>query len=315
MSSFVVLALCLLMVAACIKPLGLYMAAVYEGHAGWLDAPLGWLERLIYRLCGIRAHQETGWRGYAVGVLMLGLIGFLLLFAIFTAQEFLPLNPQHWVGLPPDLAFNAAISFVTNTNWQSYGGENTLSNFSQMMGCGVQNFLSAATGMAVAVALFRALARKQVQTIGNPYVDVVRGTLYILLPLSLIFAIFLSSQGVVQTLDSYAQYQPIETQDTGDAGQKLIALGPVASQVAIKMLGSNGGGFFNANAAHPFENPNPDSHRIRLCVRRDCRRPAAGLDADRGDERYFPAAADDGRGGRAACQPALRAWGDRFACG
>ena len=202
---------------------------------------------------------------------------------VFSAQAMLPLNPQAFDGLSPDVAFNAAVSFITNTDWQSYSGEGSLSYLSQMAGCAVQNFLSSATGMAVAVALFRALSRKQVQTIGNPYVDVVRSILYILLPLSFVFAIFLASQGVVQTFSPYRGiYKPIEDYQDQKFGiqvvkrrnflpesrssnpQSFIALGPVASQVAIKMLGSNGGGFFNANGAHPFENPTPLTNLLQI---------------------------------------------------
>jgi K+-transporting ATPase ATPase A chain len=176
----------------------------------------------------------------------------------------LPLNPQHFAGLSADTAFNAAVSFVTNTNWQSYSGETALSNFSQMVGCGVQNFLSAATGMAVAVALFRAIGRRQAQTIGNAWADITRSILYILLPVSLVFALFLVSQGVPQTFHSFAEYSPLEKVASAPDAAPTIALGPVASQVAIKMLGSNGGGFFNANSAHPLENPTPLSNLMQI---------------------------------------------------
>lgn len=226
------------------------MARVFSNDVVLLSKPLGWLETLIYKLCGIHPDQEMSWRGYMTAVLLLGVFGFLFLFTLFILQGMLPLNPEHFPGLAPDLAFNAAISFVTNTNWQSYGGEGTLSYLSQMTGCAVQNFISAATGLAVGVALFRGLARKQTHMLGNAYADIVRGTLYILLPLSLIFALVLSSQGVIQNFLPYSDYT---TYETGEAGK--IAQGPVASQEAIKMLGSNGGGFFNANSAHPFENP------------------------------------------------------------
>ena len=259
MMSTLYILICLAIVAACIKPLGLYMARVYSHEPLWMEKPLGWLERLIYRVCGINPEQEVGWRGYALAVLMLGLFGFLSLFIIFSAQGALPLNPQGFAGLSPDLAFNAAISFITNTNWQSYSGESALGYLSQMTGCAVQNFFSAATGMAVAVALFRALARKQMATLGNPYADIIRSILYILLPLSLVFAIFLASQGVIQNFSAYTSFMPLEG---GDAMQ--IAQGPVASQVAIKMLGSNGGGFFNANGAYPFENPTPLSNLLQI---------------------------------------------------
>jgi len=280
MPPLIYILLCLAIVGFSIKPLGLYMAHVYEGKAVWLEKPLGWLERLIYRAIGIDPKQDMNWRGYAAAILMLGLFGFLLLFAIFSGQAYLPLNPQKFDGLSADTAFNAAMSFVTNTDWQSYSGESQLSYFSQMMGCAVQNFVSAATGMAVAVALFRGLARKQTSALGNAYADIVRGVLYILLPLSLLFAFFLSSQGVVQTFGEYTAYQPIERGlGIGDSGLEkkdaapqsptsnlhpLIALGPVASQAAIKMLGTNGGGFFNTNGAHPFENPTPLSNLLQI---------------------------------------------------
>ena len=250
---------CFATAIAAMRPLGYYMAKVYKGERTFLEPVLGMPERILYRLCGIDPRQESSWWAYASAMLLLGLFGFVALFAIFTFQNDLPLNPQGFPGLPCDLAFNAAISFVTNTNWQSYSGETTLSYFSQMFGCVVQNFLSAATAMAVAAALFRSLARKQMQTIGNPYVDVVRSTLYILLPLSLILAVLLASQGVIQNFNAYTSFTPIS-----GGSEQFLPQGPVASQVAIKILGSNGGGFFNANSAHPFENPTPFSNFMEL---------------------------------------------------
>lgn len=250
---------CLALVAIAIRPLGNYMADVYSGKAGLLEKYLGGFEQFIYRLCGVNPVQEVGWRGYIFAVLASGLFGFVLLFGIFCAQGVLPLNPQGFAGLSPDLAFNAAISFVTNTNWQSYGGESTLSYFSQSVGCAVQNFLSAATGMVVAVALFRSLIRKQVGTLGNPYVDMTRSVLYILLPMSLLFSLILVSQGVIQNYAPYISFTPLESKEA-----MLIPQGPVASQVAIKMLGSNGGGFFNANGAYPYENPTPFSNLLQI---------------------------------------------------
>lgn len=263
MAAFLYIVLCLAVVGALTKPLGKYMARVYTGKRTALMRPMGWLERAIYRLCGIDETDEMTWHRYAKAVLALGFFGFFLLFVLLLAQDKLPFNPQGFAGLSADLAFNVAISFVTNTNWQSYGGEASLSYFSQMAGLTVQNFLSAATGMAVAVAVFRGLSRKQMQTVGNAYVDVVRGTLYILLPLSVIFAFFLVSQGVVQDFREYVAYSAVEKVE-GAETQSLIPSGPVASQVAIKMLGSNGGGFFNANAAHPFENPTPLSNFFQM---------------------------------------------------
>ncbi|MDX2112308.1 MAG: potassium-transporting ATPase subunit KdpA [Alphaproteobacteria bacterium] len=256
--AFFYIAFCLLVIALCIKPLGWYMARVYMRRALLLELPLGWLERGIYRCCGVRADEEMSWKQYAAAILMLGAVSFLVLYAMLLSQHLLPLNPQNMPALAPDLAFNVAMSFVTNTNWQSYGGETTLSYFSQMAGLTVQNFLSAATGMAVAVALCRGISRKRSDTLGNAWVDVVRSILYILLPLSVLFALFLASQGVVQNLLAYTPYLSLEGQEG------LIAQGPAASQVAIKMLGSNGGGFFNANAAHPFENPNAYTNLIQI---------------------------------------------------
>ncbi len=256
--AFFYIAFCLLVIALCIKPLGWYMARVYMRRTLLLELPLGWLERGIYRCCGVRADEEMSWKQYAAAILMLGAVSFLVLYAMLLSQHLLPLNPQNMPALAPDLAFNVAMSFVTNTNWQSYGGETTLSYFSQMAGLTVQNFLSAATGMAVAVALCRGISRKRSDTLGNAWVDVVRGVLYILLPLSVLFALFLASQGVVQNLLAYTPYLSLEGQEG------LIAQGPAASQVAIKMLGSNGGGFFNANAAHPFENPNAYTNLIQI---------------------------------------------------
>lgn len=251
--------LCLGLVAAFICPLGRYMARVYGGERTLLDPVLRPVEHGIYALCGINPKQESTAWAYATAVLLLGVFGLAALFLIFTFQDALPLNPGRLPGLPCDLAFNAAAAFLTNTDWQSYSGETTLSPFAQMFACTVQNFLSAATGMAVAAALFRALARKQSETIGNPYADVVRGMLYILLPLSLLLAVILSSQGVVQNLSSAVIYTPLE-----GGGELKMTQGPVASQAAIKLLGSNGGGYFNANSAHPFENPTPLSHLLQI---------------------------------------------------
>jgi len=261
MSSLIYIAGCLLIVAFSIRPLGWYMARVYMGRSVWLDRPFGKIEVLIYKLCGVDPYTEMSWKQYAIAVLMLGLFGFLLLYVILLFQHLLPLNPQQFAGFAPDLAFNAAMSFATNTNWQSYSGEASLSYFSQAAGVVVQQFLSAATGMAVAVALFRGLTRKKATTIGNAWADIVRGILYILLPMSCIFAVILASQGVIQNFSAYVAYMPLEAKETAS---QLIAQGPVASQVAIKMLGSNGGGFFNANGAHPFENPTSLSNLLQI---------------------------------------------------
>lgn len=249
--NLVYLAVCLLAVLACSKPLGSYLARVFAGERLLLTPVLGWLERALYKACGIDPQTEMNWKQYSLAVVLLGVAGFALLFVILLSQAHLPLNPEGFGGLPVDLAFNAAVSFVTNTNWQAYAGESSLSYFSQMAGLSVQNFLSAATGMAVAVALFRGIARKQTQMLGNFWVDVTRITLYVLFPLSLLFALFLASQGVIQNFGAYTAYAPLEPA----AAAQHIPGGPVASQVAIKMLGSNGGGYFSANGAHPFENP------------------------------------------------------------
>ena len=274
-------------ILALAKPLGIYMARVYEGHPGVLGRVLGPIERLLYRTSGVRADDEMGWKRYALAMLLFNLVGFLLLYVLQRLQGALLANPQHLPGVRPDLAFNTAISFATNTNWQSYSGETTMSYFTQMFGLAVQNFLSAASGMAVLVALIRGIARRTASTIGNFWVDTVRGTLYILLPLSFIVALALVSQGVVQTFSPYknvALVQPVvadqpKLDSSGgrftDAQGNLVtekvtvteqtlAVGPAASQIAIKQLGTNGGGFFNANSAHPFENPTPLSNFLEM---------------------------------------------------
>lgn len=237
-----------------VKPLGAYMARVYEGRIAWL----GPIERIIYRLCGVRESLEMNWKQYALALLLLNALGVVAVYAALRLQGSLALNPQNFGAVAPDLAFNTAASFATNTNWQSYSGESALSYLSQMVGLTVQNFVSAATGMAVLVALIRGIARHSTQALGNFWVDLVRGTIYILLPLSLMLAVALVSQGVVQTLSPYQQVQTVE-----GAGQTL-ALGPAASQIAIKQLGTNGGGFFGTNSAHPFENPTPLSNFLEM---------------------------------------------------
>jgi K+-transporting ATPase ATPase A chain len=251
--SLIYIALVLGVVALCTRPLGAYMARVLSDERVWLETPLGGLEQLLYRLCAVDPKAEMNWRRYALALLLFGALGIVFLFGILVLQPLLPFNPQGFPAMSADQAFNVAVSFVTNTNWQSYGGETTLSHFSQMAGLAVQNFISAATGIAVACALFRGIARKQTSLLGNAWADIVRSVLYILLPLSLLFAIFLMSQGVVQNFSAAVSYTPVQAVE----GESLIATGPAASQIAIKMLGSNGGGFFNANGAHPFENPTP----------------------------------------------------------
>ncbi|MFA7295576.1 MAG: potassium-transporting ATPase subunit KdpA [Dehalococcoidia bacterium] len=248
-ATWALVALYTLVLVLLAKPLGVFMAAVYEGRRTWLHPVLRPVETAIYRVAGITETEEHSWKRYLFTLLAFNLAGFLVLYAILRMQGVLPLNPQGFEGVKPSLAFNAAASFITNTNWQSYGGETTLSYFSQMVGLTYQNFVSAAIGMAALVALVRGLARTSASTLGNFWVDLVRGTLYILLPASVPFALFLVSQGVVQTFAEYREVQTLE------GGTQLLALGPAASQIAIKQLGTNGGGFFNVNSAHPFENP------------------------------------------------------------
>ncbi len=260
----------LIVLVALVKPLGGYMARVYEGEPVLLDKVFGPIERLIYRLAGVPGDEEKRempWTVYALAMLLFHVVGFVVVYALQRLQDHLPLNPQGMSALTPDLSFNTAVSFVSNTNWQNYGGESTMSYLTQMAGLTVQNFVSAATGMAILVALVRALARKQATGIGNFWVDLTRTTLYILLPASFVFALFLVSQGVVQTFSEYHTVSLLQaTKDADGKGivDQLLALGPAASQIAIKDLGTNGGGFFNANSAHPFENPNPLSNFVIL---------------------------------------------------
>lgn len=250
----------------CVKPLGLYMARVYSGRVPYLERGLGPVERLIYRCGGIDRDSEMTWRQYALVLLAFSFVGFLAVYGLQRLQCILPLNPESLPAVSPHSSFNTAVSFVTNTNWQGYGGETTMSYLTQMLGLTVQNFVSAAAGMAVLVALIRGFTRRHCSTIGNFWVDLVRGTLYILLPLSLILAVALVSQGVVQT---FSRYQIVTLVERGvDSAEKTstqtIAVGPAASQVAVKQLGTNGGGFFNVNSAHPFENPTPLSNFLEM---------------------------------------------------
>jgi K+-transporting ATPase ATPase A chain len=247
------------------RPLGWYMARVYQNQPCGLDRALGWLERLIYRLAGVDPAREHNWKQYAVAVLLFSAAGFVFLYALLRLQHNLPGGPDAQyltTAMTPDLAFNTAASFVTNTNWQSYGGETTMSYAVQMLGLTVQNFVSAASGMAVLVALIRGLARRQAETLGNFWVDLTRTTLYILLPLSLILAVILISQGVIQNFRAYETVALVQPTKDGDA--QTLPMGPAASQVAIKQLGTNGGGFFNVNSAHPFENPTPLSNFLEM---------------------------------------------------
>jgi K+-transporting ATPase ATPase A chain len=266
-NSWLQLGLFVLVLILLAAPLGAFMARIYGGE---IPRWLRWMkpvENAIYKICGVRDDSEMNWKHYTAGILLFNLAGFCALYLLQRWQGFLPFNPQAFGAVSRDSAFNTAVSFVTNTNWQGYGGETTMSYFTQMLGLGVQNFLSAATGMAVVVALVRGLARRESDHIGNCWVDLTRSTLYILLPLSLILALVLVSQGVVQNLSPYKNATTL--QRTLDASGKStftqqIALGPVASQESIKELGTNGGGFFNANSAHPFENPTPLSNFLEM---------------------------------------------------
>ena len=238
--------------------LGVYMARVFSGESHFLSRTLGWLERIIYKLAGIDSGREMSWKGYAVALLVFKALCIVVVYLIQVLQGLLPGNPQH-LGAPSwHLALNTAISFVTNTNWQAYAGETTMSYLTQMIALTVQNFLSAAGGIAVMLALIRGIVRRTSQTVGNFWVDMVRSVVYVLLPLSIILALLLAGQGVIQTM------APAQTVTTLEGGSQTIPLGPVASQIAIKQLGTNGGGFFNANSAHPFENPTPFSNFLEM---------------------------------------------------
>ncbi|NSY17304.1 potassium-transporting ATPase subunit KdpA [Neorhizobium sp. AL 9.2.2] len=241
-----------------VKPLGAYMTLVFSGGRTFLSPVFGPIERGLYALAGTSEREEQRWTAYAFSVLMFNLAGFLLLYGILRLQDVLPMNPAGLASPGPELSFNTAVSFVANTNWQSYGGESTMSYFSQMTGLAVQNFASAATGMAIAIGLIRAFSRASGKAIGNFWVDTTRATLYILLPLCVVLTLIYVSLGVPQTFGSYVNATTLE------GVQQTIAVGPVASQLAIKMLGTNGGGFFNANSAHPFENPDSISNMIQM---------------------------------------------------
>ncbi|MBW6528133.1 potassium-transporting ATPase subunit KdpA [Sphingomonas sp. RHCKR7] len=240
------------------KPVGLWLHALYEGRRTPLHVVLGPVERGFYRLAGVDPDAEQGWRRYALHMLLFNVALLVFTYAVLRLQGVLPGNPQGLAGLSPDLAFNTAVSFTTNTNWQSYGGEATMSNLSQMLGLTIHNFLSAATGIALAFALFRGFARREASAIGNFWADVTRVTLYLLLPLCLVYTVFLIASGVPQTLAGVVDVQTLE------GARQSILLGPVASQEAIKMLGTNGGGFFNANSAHPFENPTALTNLVQM---------------------------------------------------
>ena len=284
---FIQLGLYLAVLVLLAKPLGLYMTAVYEGRRTFLSPVFRGAEKAIYRIAGVDEQRESDWKRYVLALLLLNFIGFVVVYLLQRLQGVLPLNPQEFGAVSPDSSFNTAVSFATNTNWQGYAGEATMSYLTQMLGLAVQNFLSAASGMAVLVALIRGFARRQVTEIGNFWVDLTRSTLYILLPLSFVLAVILMSQGVVQ---SFAAYRTVELLDpvtaelpVADAAgepvldaagdpvlrpqvvtEQTVPLGPAASQVAIKQLGTNGGGFFNVNSSHPFENPTPLTNFLEL---------------------------------------------------
>lgn len=281
--AWVLLGLFLTLLLLTVKPLGTYIAHVMDGRfrlASKIESPL-------YRLCGIRQDEEMGWLKFAFAILLFNFLGFLAVYALQRLQAYLPLNPQAFPNVSPDSAFNTAISFATNTNWQGYGGEGTMSYLTQMLGLAVQNFLSAATGIVVVIALIRGFARHSVKTVGNAWVDLTRVTLFVLLPIAIVCALALTSQGVIQNFDGYKEVTTLEVTKYDNpkvdaAGQPLkdekgvaltepaetptqtLAMGPVASQEAIKMLGTNGGGFMNANSAHPYENPTPLSNFIEM---------------------------------------------------
>jgi len=270
-----------------VKPLGAYIADVLEGKPTLALRVGGRLEQLLYRVCGIDPRQDMSWRLYAVALMVFNVLGALVVYLLQRLQPWLPLNPQHFPAVSPDSSFNTAVSFITNTNWQGYSGESTMGYLVQMAGLAVQNFMSAATGLVVAIALIRGFARHSVQAIGNFWVDVTRSTLYVLLPLSVLLALLLASQGVIQNLDAYKDvatltqldYQVPKTDAAGNplkdaAGNPVmesatthtqtLPMGPIASQEAIKELGTNGGGFLNANSAHPFENPTPLTNLLEM---------------------------------------------------
>ena len=255
---WVQIALVFISVLACVRPLGHYMARLFAGKRTFLSPVLGPVERGFYRLAGVDPAREQGWLDYTSAMLAFSAVGFASLYAILRLQNVLPLNPQGFDAVAPDLAFNTAISFLTNTNWQAYGGETTMSHFSQMAGLAVHNFLSASTGVALALAVTRAFARSGVKTLGNFWVDMTRATLFVFLPLSILLALVFVLLGVPQTLAGSVDATTLE------GAKQTIALGPMASQEAIKQLGTNGGGFLNANSAHPFENPGAVTNFLQI---------------------------------------------------
>src|ERR1700752_2133857 len=247
-------------VVALVKPLGWYMTRVFSGERTFLSPVLRPVEHGLYWIGGVDERREEHWLTYAVAMLLFHVGGFLIIYGLMRLQAFLPFNPAEQSAVAQDLSFNTAVSFITNTNWQNYGGESTLSYLVQMLGLTHQNYLSAATGIVLAVALIRGFARHSVRTVGNFWVDVTRCTLYVLLPICVPYALFLIWQGMPQTLGGYVEATTLE------GAKQTIALGPVASQIAIKMLGTNGGGFFNANGSHPFENPTALSNFVEMIL-------------------------------------------------
>jgi len=285
--SWIQLAVYLLLLLAAAWPLGIWLAAVAEGRLPRGLAPVVWIERAFYRLAGVDPEESTGWKRYAVALVAFNVIGVVAVYALQRLQGVLPLNPQAMAGVEAGSSFNTAVSFVTNTNWQGYGGESTMSYLTQMLALAVQNFFSAATGIAVVWALVRGFVARSSGTVGNFWVDVTRSTLYVLLPLSLLFAVFLVSQGVIQNFDAYKDVTTLEVNtysvakkdaageplkdakgepvmEEAKAPTQSLPMGPIASQEAIKMLGTNGGGPFNANSAHPYENPTPLSNFVQM---------------------------------------------------
>ncbi|TBR36623.1 MULTISPECIES: potassium-transporting ATPase subunit KdpA [Dyella] len=281
------LAIYLVVLLLLVKPVGAYMALVFAEQANGVTRKGAPIEKALYRLSGVDAGEQMGWRRYAFAMLLFNMAGLLVVYALQRVQQWLPLNPQHFGAVTPDSAMNTAISFVANTNWQGYGGESTMSYLTQMLGLAVQNFLSAATGIAVLVAVVRGFARRSADSVGNFWVDMTRSTVYILLPFSFILALLLASQGVVQNLRDYVDVPTVQattmTETVKDANGNVVKdaqghdvtrtspvssqtlpMGPAASQIAIKQLGTNGGGFFNANSAHPYENPTPFSNFLEM---------------------------------------------------
>jgi K+-transporting ATPase ATPase A chain len=287
-SGWLQFAIYLVALALITKPMGLYLVQVLDSNGRtWLDPALRPLERLTYRLMGVGPNKDHDWKQYTLAMLFFSLVGCLFTYAILRLQYYLPLNPQGLAGVSPDLSFNTAVSFTTNTNWQNYGGESTMSYFSQMVGLAFHNFVSAAVGIAIAAALVRGIARHSTGTLGNFWVDLVRVTYYLLLPICLVFAVVLVSQGMIQNFKPYTKARLVEpmtvqVEKKNDKGETIkdaagkpvteeqtvteqnIVQGPMASQIAIKMLGTNGGGYVNANASHPFENPTPLSNFLQM---------------------------------------------------